>query len=318
MMDNDYITVYVFGYNSGKTIRETLDSIYTQTYQNIDLMISDDASSDDTMSIINDWLSYHSDRFRNVEIYTNRINRGINYTFDTCVKKCKTEWVKIIAADDMLLPTCVEKNLDYVKKHIVNSLLYSQDLSFTNDINHTKRRGMYEQKYMEKLSRLSPDKQYRCLLHREIYYAPTAFINTNIYRQIGGISIKVRNIEDSPLALSFTSAGYSINFMNEDTVYYRLGESVSRSKGNIYNKYHIEQVKVLQKELIYPQIPWYEIFFWYDQVVIRLRYKIVIDILKNKATKANRLVNYVLMGLSLSGWKKFILKIFYSLRYGNR
>lgn len=314
-MEEAFVTVYVMNYNEAKTIIETLDSIYGQTYQNLDLLIHDDASTDNSLVVINRWITGHSDRFRHIEIVKNKENRGINYTFDKCVKGCKTEWLKVIAADDILFPTCIEKNITFVNDHNINSLLYSQDLCFTDDIKHSHRRGIYEQKYMEKLGKLTPEKQFKCLLRREIMYAPTTFINTNTYRRVGGISTKVRNIEDSPLALSFTSSGYPINFMDEDTAYYRLGDSVSRSKGRMYNTYHIDQVNLLRKELIYPYIPWYDFFFWYDEAVIRIRYKIIIDCLGNKDTKSNRLANYALMGLSLSSWKKFMLKAFYSLKY---
>ena len=142
-------------------------------------------------------------------------------------------------------------------------------------------------------------------------FAPTTFINAETYKLIGGISTKVKNIEDSPLALSFTNSGYSINFMDEDTVYYRQGESVSRSLGYIYNRNHIQQIMVLKRELIYPFIYWYDLPFWYDELITNLRYKFVLDILGNKDSYINRIINYILMGLTFSGWKKIFLKWLY-------
>ena len=53
MNDNPLVTIGVLSYNSSKTILDTLDSAYKQTYNNIELIVSDDCSSDFTCSIVN-------------------------------------------------------------------------------------------------------------------------------------------------------------------------------------------------------------------------------------------------------------------------
>ena len=53
---NDLVSVIVVSYNSEKTIIETLDSILMQTYKNIEIVVSDDKSSDRTISIVKEWM----------------------------------------------------------------------------------------------------------------------------------------------------------------------------------------------------------------------------------------------------------------------
>jgi alpha-1,3-rhamnosyltransferase len=56
---------------------ETLDSIKAQTYDNIELIISDDYSSDNTVDICREWLSKHKDSFVSVKLITSDKNTGI-------------------------------------------------------------------------------------------------------------------------------------------------------------------------------------------------------------------------------------------------
>ena len=57
------VTVVVVTYNSSKYVLETLDSIFEQTYKNIELIITDDGSSDNTVELCREWLTHYGDRF---------------------------------------------------------------------------------------------------------------------------------------------------------------------------------------------------------------------------------------------------------------
>lgn len=301
-------------YNSEKTILETLDSVYRQSYNNLDLLISDDASTDHSQEIIRNWIDNHKDRFRSIKFLVNKTNKGINYTYDRAIKACKTDWVKIIAGDDILFDVCVERNIRYVLEKRVNSVLYSQDVLFKDSIVKTKPRGKEEIAYMKRLCALSPQKQYRKLLKRDIYFSPTTFINVEAYRKSGGISKEVKNIEDTPLALMFTSAGYGLHFMDEQTVYYRQSESVSRSYGKIYNSSHIKQTYIMKNKLIYPNISRYDILYWYDEIVTRMRYFLIIRVFKNNDCKSLRMINILLQIVCISSWRKMVERIWYYLK----
>lgn len=303
-----FVTVYIMCYNSEKTVIETLKSVNRQTHNLLDLIISDDASKDSTLKIVQDWIIANRNRFRNIRIIHNEQNKGINYTYDNAIKECKTKWVKIIAGDDILFDDCVEKSLRFAEEHSIDSVLFSQDLQFwgTKDVNVPRTKE--EVAYMKRLCKLPPKQQYKKLLKRDIYFSPTSFIHVDTYKKLGGVSIKIKNIEDTPLALMFTSNGYSLNFMDDYTVYYRIGNSVSHRQGIIYNPSHIEQTYIMKHELIYPNISKMDILYWYDEIMIRFRYFIIIKVLGNKDTKGLRLINNFLRLLSLSSWKKLFEK----------
>lgn len=155
---------------------------------------------------------------------------------------------------------------------------------------------------------MDSSKQYRYLLKRDIVFSPSGFINADIYKDLGGIDTRIRNIEDWPLRLLFSKNGYKIAFMDEVTVNYRIGDSVSHSIGCFFNPNHLKQRAELKRLLIYPNIPKWDLLYYWDEAISSFRYKIIIHLFKNKVNNMSKIVNYALMILSPTAWKKIIIK----------
>jgi glycosyltransferase involved in cell wall biosynthesis len=86
---------------------EALNSVINQTYPNIELLIADDCSPDHSVGVIQDWLKNHP----NVYFSANEKNLGNTKTFNKLAKKTKGEFIIDLAADDILLPNCIEKQV---------------------------------------------------------------------------------------------------------------------------------------------------------------------------------------------------------------
>ena len=119
MCDNTIllVSVRVVTYNSSKTVLETLDSIKAQTYPNIELIISDDSSKDNTVEICREWLDKNGSRFARTELLTVPVNTGVSANINRSERACRAEWCKGIAGDDMLMPNCIADCMDYVAEH---------------------------------------------------------------------------------------------------------------------------------------------------------------------------------------------------------
>ena len=72
------ISIVVITYNNSNYIEETLESIKSQTYNNIELIVSDDCSTDKTVEITEEWIDKNRDRFANVKLITTPVNTGIS------------------------------------------------------------------------------------------------------------------------------------------------------------------------------------------------------------------------------------------------
>lgn len=93
------VSIIVITYNSSKYVLETLESARAQTYQNLELIVSDDASQYDTVEICQAWLEENGDRFVRAELVTVEENTGIPANCNRGVRKAKGEWVKLIAGN---------------------------------------------------------------------------------------------------------------------------------------------------------------------------------------------------------------------------
>ena len=101
------VSIIVITYNSSKYVLETLESAKAQTYQNIELIVSDDCSIDNTVEICKEWIEKDKERFVRTELITAEKNTGIPANCNRGVKAAQGEWVKLIAGDDMIIYTSV-------------------------------------------------------------------------------------------------------------------------------------------------------------------------------------------------------------------
>lgn len=122
------VSIIVITYNSAKYVLETLESARAQTYQNIELIISDDGSQDNTVEMCKDWLSENNKCFVSTELLTVEKNTGVPANCNRGIKAAQGEWIKFIAGDDILLSTCVEDNVKYVPGKDIKILLSSVKL----------------------------------------------------------------------------------------------------------------------------------------------------------------------------------------------
>lgn len=110
------VSMLIFNYNYGRYLRECFDSVLAQTYDNIEINFSDNASTDDSWEIA---LEYQK-RYPNIFfVARNRINFGADANFKNCWTNARGQYFVELCSDDALLPdftrVCVdalESNLD--------------------------------------------------------------------------------------------------------------------------------------------------------------------------------------------------------------
>lgn len=91
------VSVAMATYNGASFISQQLDSIVAQTYPNLEIIITDDASCDGTMAILKDFqVKYHF-----IQIFSNPVNLGITATFEHSIKNCRGEFIAISDQDDI-------------------------------------------------------------------------------------------------------------------------------------------------------------------------------------------------------------------------
>ena len=105
------ISVILPVYNSEKTIEKTLNSILSQTYNNFEILIYDDASSDATASIIQSVINSEP----RIKLYCNKKNRGAGYARKYLLQKAKGEYFAFLDSDDQWKNSKLEKQLKFME-----------------------------------------------------------------------------------------------------------------------------------------------------------------------------------------------------------
>ena len=215
---SDDVTVLVLTYNSEKTIIETLESIRNQIYMPLHLIISDDASKDRTIKKCRRWLKCNYSRFLSSRILESDKNLGTSANYNRGESFCSTRWVKPIAGDDILLPECIKKNVDYIYQNPDVILLFSQQRAFVGDsILPIKA---YDSDFFELSSR---EQVKRLVLDSTILDAPTFFYNLDATRCAGLFcDERIPLIEDLPKWINAARKNLKFGYLSEQTVLYRL------------------------------------------------------------------------------------------------
>lgn len=244
---NPLVSVVVVAYNSSATVLETLDSIKNQTYRNIELIITDDASKDDTVSLCNKWLDANGERFVLAKVVTNEKNTGISANANRGCFASQGEWIKIIAGDDKLFPSCVEDNVNFIQCNPHVDIVFSCLKAFGDGDNDTIS-------YLNSIIWTKPNKLNIQDLHMlECYYnifgTPTSFFSKSLFLSLGGFNYNIPLIEDWPFWVKVTKH-YKVIVMDRVTVWYRVhNKSISRHNEDKNNPY-FENLKLCKWENI--------------------------------------------------------------------
>ena len=112
-MDNVKITIITASFNSAKTIGQTIQSVLDQTYKNIEYIIFDAASTDDTLRIIKGFES----SFNNNLIWKSEPDDGIYDAWNKGLSISTGDWIMFVGSDDILCKNAVGTYVEAIQKN---------------------------------------------------------------------------------------------------------------------------------------------------------------------------------------------------------
>lgn len=250
------VSIIVITYNSSKYVLETLESAKNQTYKNIELIIADDCSVDNTVDLCKDWLKINSQFFKDASIVVNKINKGIAGNCNTGINHSQGEWIKIIAGDDLLINTSIE---DYINYGLENNFKlffgYPEIILETKDEEYRQERERYYENTGD-FFQLDAKSQFLHLLLSDVLpmNPATIFFNNVFLKSMGGFDENFIP-EDFPLYLKTTYLGNQLGIMKKKTVIYRIHNSSLSFKGKSEGAINTYWFKI-KKQIRSPYITW--------------------------------------------------------------
>lgn len=249
MNSNLLVSCTVISYNSSSTIVETLESIKAQTYKNIELIVSDDASVDNTADICKEWIENNKKRFVRAELITVDHNTGVCANCSRCLNACEGSWMKLIAADDKLLPNCVEDFMSFV--------LMNHDAMWVSSKMRIYYDTFVESNYLvgdslddPSFFQLTSREQFKRIVTWNRIKAPSLFYKTDMLREVGGFDSPY-SFEDYPLFVKIIEKGYKCYLLNKETVCYRVHTSSSHSSNELFNYGFLQESQRFHRQVLY-------------------------------------------------------------------
>ena len=235
------VTVGIATYNSASFVEETLNSIYVQHYSDIHLIISDDYSTDDTKQLVENWIAKEDvkNRFLSIQFLSVDKNTGVSANCNKIIAASKTGWIKFIAGDDILLPNCIQDNVNFIIKTPDAKILFSQ----VEVYNDTFEKENYQRTTPEAFPlnlfnhTFSAKDQFKILCECDrIHFTPSFMFHKSAVLSVGGYDETERLVEDYPMWLKLTKAGFKLDYFHIPTVGYRIHKNATNNTGEVLFK----------------------------------------------------------------------------------
>lgn len=213
------VSVAMATYNGEKYIAEQLESIINQSYKNIELVITDDASADGTVAVIQDF----QHRYDFITLFINPVNSGVTNTFEHSFRNCTGDFIAIADQDDIW---------DLQKIEILINAIGKEDAVFSN--------SELVDKAGQSLGQL-----FSSLMQLQSYYSGAPFLMGNC---IPGHTIIMRSsftrsILPLPKTIMFdrwisfcAAANNGIKYVDQPLVKYRQHDSNTIGTGKSKNR----------------------------------------------------------------------------------
>lgn len=108
---SELVSIITPTYNTEKFIKETLKSVQNQTYQNWEMILVDDASTDETVKIISDFAKKDS----RIKLFTLEKNSGNGFARNVALEKAVGKYIAYLDADDLWFANKLEKQIAFLK-----------------------------------------------------------------------------------------------------------------------------------------------------------------------------------------------------------
>lgn len=175
------VTICVPTYNSEKFLRPCLDSIAGQSYKNIEVLVSDNASADNTVLIIEDYVKRYG-----FKLFTNQTNIGAGENFNKLIRLAKGDYIAVYHADDIYEKNIVEESVKVLDANQSAGLVGTMG-NIINE-NGEKFNSMNLPRHLKKLSKTvyTFDEALSGIVKRGWFFVtPTIMVRNKVFQKLG-------------------------------------------------------------------------------------------------------------------------------------
>ncbi len=200
------VSVVMSVYNHEKTVLKSIESILNQTYENIELLIIDDASEDNTYDLlktVND---------KRVRLFSNKNNLGLTKSLNLLLPKSKGEFIARQDSDDISCSNRIEKQYNYLFKNNIDAC------TSRAYIKNSKRP-------IPRFSYLFPPKLVA--RYKNPFIHGTLFIKYEVLKSLGFYNEKFKFAQDYMLFIDLMRKNYKIKIMKDKLYILNMHNNIS-------------------------------------------------------------------------------------------
>lgn len=195
------ISIITITYNSGKTLEETIKSVINQNYPNLEYIIIDGGSSDDTLLIVEKYKKH-------INIVVSEPDKGISDAFNKGINRATGEIIGLINSDDILLPGTLKILAD----------------NYSEDIDVYRGNTMIWDEKLNNQLRVVPSMKFTLgIFKTNSICHPSTFISRKAYLKWGTYDLNYKFMMDADLLTRFYHKGAKMLYIDKDMATFRLG-----------------------------------------------------------------------------------------------
>lgn len=217
-MEKPLVSVIMGIYNTAKTLPNSINSLLEQTYENWELIMCDDCSTDNTYEVAMEY----ANKYENIKVIRNETNMRLAYSLNQCLKHVKGEYIARMDADDVCLPTRFEKQVEFLNKNPEYSVVGSALIPFDEN--------------GEREARVPKEKPAPRDMKRGVqFFHPTIMMRKEAYDALDGyyVSKRTRKGQDLDLWFRFFAKGFKGYNIQEPLLMYHESLNDYKNKRNV-------------------------------------------------------------------------------------
>lgn len=226
-------------YNCASTLQEALDSLYTQTFQDFEIVLCDDGSKDNTYEIALENQKQHP----NIVLLRNECNMGLNKTLNNCLAVAKGAYIARMDGDDISLPTRFEKEVGFLDTHSEYAIVSTPMIYFDEQGEFRRGVGGYEPQSEDFINGRTFC-HAPCMVRREAYLAVDGYT----------VSKYLLRMEDQHLWLKMYQKGFRGYNIEEHLYMMRDDRNATARRGYVTRRNEaLHRLRICQTF----SLPWY-------------------------------------------------------------
>lgn len=237
------VSIVIATYNYGEFIIDVLNGIKWQTYPDIEVVVMDDASDDNTGELIEKWREKNEDRFSGFIYVKLPRNCGAGWAYNIGFQISSGEYIVIHDADDISHPLKIEKQVNLLERHPDTAMVGTGYRTFTDNINESKSGSNWLSFTPEHI-----EKNYKKYFRHCVAYA-TLMFRALILEEIIGCFKEIPVGNDMFFVNNIVTHDFVVENVKEELFFYRhhKGQMSSQIRSQVHNQ---TDIPVLQKRRV--------------------------------------------------------------------